>query len=202
MSSWLRSRRFYAGLGIGLIPFVLLALVAAQSNGQRDALPSNDREQRVIVRNYGGCCPDQQQAERLREMIEQMPPDVVLIENFIGCCCGDTTRVTRGRAALAPSRGAAVPPRTWRDPQAALPEGVAADRMETPPPVLLPSTEAALPVPGGVPAAPAAAQPSRLLGLLAAPLLFLVGSTSGRPDPPGTICPDTGPPTGPDRPRC
>jgi len=211
MTPWLRSRRFHAGLLAGLaVPLFLLVLLAAQANGQRDATPTaNDREQRVIVRNYGGCCPDAQDAARLREMIESMPRDVVLIENFTGCCCkdGETTRTTRGQAERAPMRGAgAVPPRTWRDPQAAAAaepvptqgvptEGVAADRMDFP---VMPPAEAGLPFLSQAPGV----QPRGLFGLLAVPLLFLVGSTSGRPDPPGLICPDSGVPTGPDRPRC
>lgn len=204
MSTWLRSRRFYAGVLAGLVPLLLLA---AQANGDR---PSNEREQRVIVRNYGGCCPDSTDTARLRDLIESMPPDVVLIENFSGCCCGEGSRTTRGQGA---SRvGAAVPPRSWNrgnGPQAAAPDlqeappeqGVLSDRMFAPDEPIA----AGLPAFGDVPLPPAttASRFPGWLGVLAAPLLFLVGGTSGRPDPPGTICPgDSGLPVGPNRDRC
>lgn len=203
--SWLRSRRFYAGMAIGLVPLLLLAAQSSdtRSSDRRDGHP-------VVVRTYAGCCPDSTDADRTAALLESLPEDVVLVETFTGCCCGDTTRVygpTSSRdvfvppspiTGTGPGRGypSATPPAVESPsvPREQTPS-VAVARPETPPvasgyspvdyPVPPPRAEAGLP---------------GWLGLIAAPIALLAGEL-GSSD--GTLCPDdSGLPTGPNRPRC
>ena len=51
---YFRSRRFYTGLVIGLIPFLFLAGRAAGLFGSG---PVDDGD-RIVVRNYSGACDD------------------------------------------------------------------------------------------------------------------------------------------------
>lgn len=202
--SWLRSRRFYAGMALGVLP--LLFLAASQSEGPRSEERTEGHP--VVVRTYAGCCPDSTDADRTKALLEALPADVVLVETFTGCCCGDTTR-TYGPTS---SRNIEVPPYpiTGTGPGGRVPP--------TPPTVSTPSEDipglAVVPpiqggAPGGfapvefvVPPQPIEAGLPGWLGFLAAPLIMLAGE-SDSDFPNGVICPDdSGLPTGPNRPRC
>lgn len=199
--SWLRSRRFYAGMAIGLVPLLLLA---AQSTDTR----SSDRQDGhpVVVRTYAGCCPDSTDADRTAALLDTLPEDVVLVETFTGCCCGDTTR------AYGPtsSRDVFVPPSpiTGVGPGRGYPSPPA----ETPPvlqdipgvafaePVAPTSPVEFTPVEFPVPPIRAQAGVPGWLGMLVAPLAFIAGELG---DSDGTLCSDdSGLPIGPNRPRC
>jgi hypothetical protein len=202
--NWLRSRRFYAGVGIGLIPMLLLA---AQTN---DPLTTDRRDGHpVVVRTYAGCCPDSTDADRTAALLEALPKDVVLVETFTGCCCGDTTRVygpTSSRDVFVPPSpitgtgpGRGYPPAFAPTPDApSVPRnevpGIAAVQPEAPPVAGLTPVNVPLPPP------PAQAGLPGWLGFLVAPLALLAGEF-GSSD--GTICPDdSGLPVGPNRARC
>ena len=202
--NWLRSRRFYAGIGIGLVPLLLLAAQSTdtRSSDRRDGHP-------VVVRTYAGCCPDSTDADRTAALLESLPEDVVLVETFTGCCCGDTTRVygpTSSRDVFVPPSpitgtgpGRGVPPaypptpEAPSTPRAEVPGLAFASPGAPPPPGLTPVN-----VP--VPSAPVEARLPGWLGFLAAPLAFLAGELGSSE---GAICPDdSGLPIGPNRPRC
>lgn len=201
--NWLRSRRFYAGLGIGLIPLLLLAFT--QSSG----VQSDERSEGhpVVVRTYAGCCPDSTDADRTKALIESLPEDVVLVETWTGCCCGDTTRVygpTSGRNITVPpfpitgtGPGRAVPPAPVTEtPIADVPELAIVPPIEGGAPGGLP------PVDFTVPPAPVEAGLPSWLGFLAAPLILVASELDGDFGG-GILCPDdSGLPTGPNRPRC
>lgn len=209
--SWLRSRRFYAGMAIGLFPLLLLA--AAQNDrtvvdGRTDGHP-------VVVRTYAGCCPDSTDADRTAALLEALPENVVLVETFTGCCCGDTTRVygpTSARSITVPpypitGTGPGVGgPRVVTPPTAETPRGATPAVAVVPP--LIPGPTRGFAAPGGylAPSAPVQAGVPGWLGMLAAPLLFLTGTGDfgdGEPLPDGVLCPDdSGLPIGPNRPRC
>lgn len=189
-------------MGLGLVPLLLLA---AQSTDTRSAERQDGHP--VVVRTYAGCCPDSTDADRTAALLESLPEDVVLVETFTGCCCGDTTRVygpTSSRDVFVPPSpitgtgpGRGTPPA-----YAPVPEG--APRTEVP--GLAFASPEAPPAPGlvpaavPIPAAPAEAGLPGWLGLLAAPLAFLAGEIGSSE---GTICPDdSGLPVGPNRPRC
>lgn len=199
--SWLRSRRFYAGMAIGLVPLLLLAAQSTdtRSSDQRDGHP-------VVVRTYAGCCPDSTDADRTAALLETLPEDVVLVETFTGCCCGDTTRAygpTSSRdvfvppspiTGVGPGRGAPPPPTERPSVSQEIPGVAFAEPVTPTPPV--PFNPAGF----AVPAARAEAGLPGWLGMLVAPLAFIAGELG---DSEGTLCPDdSGPPTGPNRPRC
>ncbi|MEM1043646.1 MAG: hypothetical protein AAGI91_13580 [Bacteroidota bacterium] len=126
------------------------------------------------------------------------------------CCCGEPVSRRTGYVPPVPitGTGPGSPPPTRTTPPADLPE-----LPELPPVAELPPIQPGPPLrttpptaggfPGGVPALPPIAPPAQAgipwwLGLLGAPLLlFTVGDNEG------VICgPDSGLPTGPNRPRC
>lgn len=74
---WLRSRRFYLGLVIGLLP---LLFVAAQQSVSTPPETGGD----TIVRTYD-TCPDELSIERTAALVEMLPPHGVLVETFSGC---------------------------------------------------------------------------------------------------------------------
>lgn len=202
--NWLRSRRFYAGLGIGLVPLLLLA---AQSN---DPLSSDRRDGHpVVVRTYAGCCPDSSDATRTAALLEALPEDVVLVETFTGCCCGDTTRVygpTSSRDVFVPPSPitGTGPGRGGPPAYAPTPGAPSAPRADVPGLALAspgpPPAPGLMPVNVAVPSAPVEAGLPGWLGFLAAPIAFLAGELGSSE---GTICPDdSGLPVGPNRPRC
>ena len=204
--SWLRSRRFYAGMAIGLFPLLLLA--AAQNDrtvvdGRTDGHP-------VVVRTYAGCCPDSTDADRTAALLEALPENVVLVETFTGCCCGDTTRVygpTSSRDVFVPPSPitGTGPGRGYPPARSITPEVPSALRGEVPgiasASPLTPMTPVGFnPVESPLPPAPVEAGLPGWLGVLVAPLALLVGEL-GSSD--GTLCPDdSGLPIGPNRPRC
>lgn len=207
--NWLRSRRFYAGLGIGILPLLLLAFT--QSGGE---VRSDERSEGhpVVVRTYAGCCPDSTDAERTRALIESLPKDVVLVETWAGCCCGDSTRVygpTSGRNIDVPPF-----PITGTGPGRAAPP--AAPIIETPI-ADVPALAVVPPIEGGAPGglppvdyvlppAPVEAGLPGWLGFLVAPLVVVASELDGDFGDgivEGILCPDdSGVPTGPNRPRC
>jgi hypothetical protein len=199
--SWLRSRRFYAGLAAGLIPFLFLAAQTPRGGNEDDG-------QRVVVRTYSACIPDSLAAQRTADLVEQLPKNAVLVENFQGncccCCCGTTECRETPRSDRTSFR---MPGTAGSRP------GVEVERLDMPPPaadfVAVTPRDPGMPFvqtsPGGIPAEPAIGGPRRaFFGLLAVPLFFLAGSWgTNRELPPGIICPDdSGLPTGPNRPNC
>ena len=206
--NWLRSRRFYAGMALGVVPLLLLA--ATQSEGPRTDERTNGHP--VVVRTYAGCCPDSSDATRTKKLLEALTEDVVLVETFTGCCCGDSTRVygpTSGRNLDVPSY-----PITGTGPGGGAPAvPPAVDTPEQPGLAYVPPTTPMAPIegqaPGGfvptelpVPTAPVEAGFPGWLGFLVAPVVFLAGELDGD-FPDGVLCPDdSGLPTGPNRPRC
>ena len=206
--TWLRSRRFYAGMAIGIVPLLLLA--ATQGEGPRDDARRDGHP--VVVRTYAGCCPDSTDAARTKALLESLPEDVVLVETFAGCCCGDSTRVYGPTS----SRDVVVPPYpiTGTGP-GGRPQGTtpaAPPTLETPS-ADIPALAVAPPIEGGapggfapvgvtVPPQPVEAGFPGWLGFLVAPVALLVGEFD-KDFPEGVVCgDDSGLPTGPNRPRC
>lgn len=201
--SWLRSRRFYAGLLAGLVPFVLLS---AQS-GTR----STDDARRVIVRTYAGCCPDSTDVARTQALIDALPPDVVLVETFAGCCCGgETTRTygaTSGRGVFVPpspitgTGPAGAPARRLTQPDIDYPAAVHPGG--APGIASLPPEDLGVPLPSVVftPPGPPVSSGVSILPWLGSLVPVFGAVLDGTAD--GTICPDdSGLPIGPKRPRC
>lgn len=91
--NWLRSRRFYTGFLVGLLPLVFLALQTSPSPSS-----GNEEGEPVIVRTYAGCCPDAEADRRTADLVETLPPGGVLVETFTGCCDRDTTLIHRAPA--------------------------------------------------------------------------------------------------------
>lgn len=196
-------------MALGIVPLLLLA--ASQSEGPRD----EDRRDGhpVVVRTYAGCCPDSTDAARTKALLESLPEDVVLVETFTGCCCGDSTRVygpTSGRNIDVPPY-----PITGTGP-GGRPQGTtpaAPPTLETPSEDI-PALAVAPPIdgraPGGVipvgyaaPLQPVEAGFPGWIGFLVAPLVILAGELDGDFSTDGVICSeDSGLPTGPNRPRC
>lgn len=189
-------------MAIGLVPLLLLAAQDAdtRSSDRRDGHP-------VVVRTYAGCCPDSTDNERTAALLESLPEDVVLVETFTGCCCGDTTRVygpTSSRdvfvppspiTGTGPGRGYPVAPTTPEAPTVAQQvPGVAYASPSVPP------TAGFNPIDVPVPPTRVEAGLPGWLGVLVAPLAFLAGELG---DSDGTLCPDdSGLPVGPNRSRC
>lgn len=205
--NWLRSRRFYAGMAIGVLPLLLLA--ASQSEGPRSDERMDGHP--VVVRTYAGCCPDSTDAARTKALIESLPEDVVLVETFTGCCCGDSTRVygpTSGRNVVVPpypitgtGPGGRVPtvPPAVDTPAEEIPGLAVATPME---PIEGQAPGGFVPTEFAVPPQPVEAGFPGWLGFLVAPVVFLAGELDGD-FPDGVLCTeDSGLPTGPNRPRC
>lgn len=203
--SWLRSRRFYAGMAIGLVPLLLLAAQSTdvRSSDRRDGHP-------VVVRTYAGCCPDSTDADRTAALLEALPENVVLVETFTGCCCGDTTRVygpTSSRDVFVPPSpitgtgpGRGYPPARTITPEApSVPRDEAPSVASATP--LTPTPPAGFtPVGYPLPSAPVEAGLPGWLGFIVAPIALLVGELGSSE---GTLCPeDSGLPIGPNRTRC
>lgn len=196
--SYLRSRRFYTGLAIGLIP---LLFIAAQTLGVDQNGNASDR---VVVRTYN-TCPDSLSDRRTADLVSALPQGTVLVETYMGCCgccCGGTATGQQGSSlhrAAPTSRG------PMGHEYGAVAPGVApeVDMLGSLPPM---SGEAAGgyvdPSFLGVTEARERGGLAAWIPLLAAPLLIFRGGRD-RPLPPGIICPDdSGLPTGPERPTC
>lgn len=201
---WLQSRRFYAGLLIGLTPLLLVLLLATVAPGDR-----SDDTQRVLVRNYNECIPDSLAHQRTIRLLELLPADGVLVENFFGCCCCCDKDRREGQMERSGVQGQT----SWRTPPgAAAPPSAAAAApgAPAPPPAdyldrLEPRTAGfQVTSPGGLPAVePVRRGLTPWLFLATLPLIRFVGIFDNDRDfPPGVICPDSGIPTGPNRPRC
>lgn len=197
--SWLRSRRFYAGLLAGLA-LVLFAASCTRS-GNRE-----DEARRVVVRTFSGCCPDSTDADRLKALIASLPSDVVLVETFANCCCGEGPGALGPRAVRVPASpitgtGPGGGPRPSRPsllhPAAIHPGG-------DPGLAALPLEDPGVPIPSvsfTAPPASAAGGGGSILPYFGT-LLPLVGVLLGGDDN-GTICPDdSGLPLGPNREHC
>lgn len=207
---YFRSRRFYTGLAIGLIPFLFLAGRSAGLFGS----PPADENERVVVRNYSGGCDHPAAAERTAALLAALPDDVFVVENYVGC---NALPPAGPDADSEPDTAVTSMVPTKPDVPTASASATAASSGAIMHPMALPfDTSGVLtPLAPTTDFTPSLAMATfsenesrtglvRWLPVAAAPLLFVSAKwATDRDFPEGVICgTDSGLPTGPMRPRC
>jgi hypothetical protein len=184
--SWLRSRRFYAGMMAGLVPFLFMAAYSSSERGEEMVFHEGER---VVVYALPACCQDADYAQSLKDLLARLPSDAVVLEAPTACSC-TATGAGSFQGGFSPSGGGlrdtvvtrrTIVPREyvkgWRDIPPPTPE--LADLYPMPfrdGDLRMPEVQGVM-----IPQLPPPPVVSGWIGLLAVPLVFLAGGGGDQP---------------------